>query len=203
MEHLVSKSRMRAYLPPLTPYFCRSQWPCGLRRGSWQVGCWDHGFESRLRHRCLSASFCVVLSCVVRGLATGWSLVQGVLPYVYIAQEISYMKGYKPEVTNPQNCKKLVSRFFNSKQRFILCQTWLTVTLTVKCCKLVNFSGTKIKGYFIFNITLKYLNFSMFWVSHLLLVTLHMWRGQGPSGTVEPRKKNLCFLVPNHQYPFS
>jgi hypothetical protein len=30
----------------------------------------------------LSASFCVVLSCVGRGLETGWSLVQGVLPYV-------------------------------------------------------------------------------------------------------------------------
>jgi hypothetical protein len=30
----------------------------------------DHGFESRLRHGCLSASFCVVLSCVGRGLAT-------------------------------------------------------------------------------------------------------------------------------------
>jgi hypothetical protein len=27
-------------------------------------------------------SFCVVLSCVGRGLATGWSLVQGVIPYV-------------------------------------------------------------------------------------------------------------------------
>jgi hypothetical protein len=50
---------------------CRSQWPCGLRRGSWPVGCWDRGFESCLRHGCLSASFCVVLSCVGRGLATG------------------------------------------------------------------------------------------------------------------------------------
>jgi hypothetical protein len=41
----------------------RSQWPCGLRRGSWPVGCWDRGFESRLRHRCLSLVFlcCVVL----------------------------------------------------------------------------------------------------------------------------------------------
>jgi hypothetical protein len=38
----------------------------------------------------------------------------------------------------------------------------------------VNFSGTKIKGYFIFNFTLKYLNFSVFWVSHLWLVTLHL-----------------------------
>jgi hypothetical protein len=66
------------------PYniWCRSQWPCGLRRGSWPVGCWDRGFESRSRHGCLSASFCVVLPCVGRGLATGWSLVQGVLPYV-------------------------------------------------------------------------------------------------------------------------
>jgi hypothetical protein len=44
----------------------RSQW-----RGSWPVGCWDRGFESRSKHGCLSASFCVVLSCVGRGLATG------------------------------------------------------------------------------------------------------------------------------------
>jgi hypothetical protein len=69
---------------------CRSKWPCGLRRGSWPVGCWDRGVESRSRHGCLSL-VCVVLSCVGRGLATGWSLVQGVLPYVEIAQEISYM----------------------------------------------------------------------------------------------------------------
>jgi hypothetical protein len=47
------------------------QWPRGLRRGSWPVGCWDRGFESRLSHGCLSASFYVMLSCVGRGLATG------------------------------------------------------------------------------------------------------------------------------------
>jgi hypothetical protein len=35
------------------------------------VGCRDRGFESRLRHGCFSASFCDVLSCVGRGLATG------------------------------------------------------------------------------------------------------------------------------------
>jgi hypothetical protein len=51
--------------------FYRSQWPCGLRRGSWPVGCWDRGFESRSRHGCSSASFCVVLSCVGRDVATG------------------------------------------------------------------------------------------------------------------------------------
>jgi hypothetical protein len=44
----------------------RSQWPCGLRRGSWPFGYWDHGFESRLRHGHLSASFCVVLPCALR-----------------------------------------------------------------------------------------------------------------------------------------
>jgi hypothetical protein len=38
---------------------------------SWPVGFWDRGFESRSRHGCLSAYFCVVLSCVGRGLATG------------------------------------------------------------------------------------------------------------------------------------
>jgi hypothetical protein len=51
----------------------------------------------------------------------------------------------------------------------------MTVTLTVQCCNLVNFSGTKIKGYFIFNFTLKYLNFSILWVSHLWLGTLNLF----------------------------
>jgi hypothetical protein len=90
-------------------------------------------------------------------------------------KHVVHTKDYKPEVTNPQNCRKLVSHFIqHSKQRFILCQTWLTVTLTVQCCNLVNFSGTMIKGYFIFKFTLEYLNFSMLWVSHLWLVTLHI-----------------------------
>jgi hypothetical protein len=30
----------------------------------------DRGFKSYLKHGCLSLSFCVVLSCVGRGLAT-------------------------------------------------------------------------------------------------------------------------------------
>jgi hypothetical protein len=42
----------------------------------------DRGFESPLGHGCLSSSVFVVLSCVGRDLATSWSLVQGVLPYV-------------------------------------------------------------------------------------------------------------------------
>jgi hypothetical protein len=42
----------------------------------------DCGFESRLRHGCLSSSVYVVLSCAGKGLATSLSLVQGVLSYV-------------------------------------------------------------------------------------------------------------------------
>jgi hypothetical protein len=54
----------------------QSQWPRDLRRRSWLLGWWDHGFKYCLRHVCLSLSFCVVLSCVGRGLVTGWSLIQ-------------------------------------------------------------------------------------------------------------------------------
>jgi hypothetical protein len=42
----------------------------------------DRGFESRLRRDSLSFVFLCVLSCVRTGLVMGWSLVQGVLPYV-------------------------------------------------------------------------------------------------------------------------
>jgi hypothetical protein len=50
-------------------YLRRSQQPRGLRRRHWWLGRWDRGFESRLRHGCLSSS--VMVSC-----ATSWSLVQ-------------------------------------------------------------------------------------------------------------------------------
>jgi hypothetical protein len=44
----------------------------------------DRGFESHSKHGCLCVHlFCVrVLLCVGSGLATGWSLVQGILPSV-------------------------------------------------------------------------------------------------------------------------
>jgi hypothetical protein len=38
----------------LTVWGGQSQWPCGLRHRSWWLGCWDCGFESRLKHGCLS-----------------------------------------------------------------------------------------------------------------------------------------------------
>jgi hypothetical protein len=43
---------------------------CGLR----PLEHWDRGFEYRLRHGCMSAFFCVVLSHVSRDLETGRSL---------------------------------------------------------------------------------------------------------------------------------
>lgn len=39
-----------------------------VRRGSWLLRHWDRGFESHPTHGCLSASFCILLSCVGRGL---------------------------------------------------------------------------------------------------------------------------------------
>jgi hypothetical protein len=48
------------------------------------LGHWDRGFESHSRHGCLCVRlFCAcVVPCVGSGLATGWFLVQGVLPSV-------------------------------------------------------------------------------------------------------------------------
>jgi hypothetical protein len=51
---------------------------------------WKFGFESHSRHGCLCVSlFCVyVVLCVGRGLSTGWSSVQGVLPPVYMNKKL-------------------------------------------------------------------------------------------------------------------
>jgi hypothetical protein len=48
------------------------------------LGRWDRGIESQSRHGCLCVRlFCVCVAlCLGRGLATGWSLVQGVPPSV-------------------------------------------------------------------------------------------------------------------------
>jgi hypothetical protein len=55
----------------------RCQWSTGLwHEQSSLFENWNRGFESHLRHGCLRL-FC---ACIGSGLATGWSLVQGVLP---------------------------------------------------------------------------------------------------------------------------
>jgi hypothetical protein len=92
--HLVPKSGMsRSYRPTSFPpqrllgnwwdsfilcefsrsiiHFCLSRWPCCLRRRSWPLGYWDRCFESRSWNGCLSLCFCVMLSCVGRGLCDG------------------------------------------------------------------------------------------------------------------------------------
>jgi hypothetical protein len=64
-------------------FHSRSQWPRGLRHEmsspAWTLGSWVRiPLEAWL-----FAFILFVLSCVSSGLATGWSLVQGVLPIVY------------------------------------------------------------------------------------------------------------------------
>jgi hypothetical protein len=57
----------------------RTQWPRGLKHEpsspAWTLGSWV-GIP-------LEACLCAFILCVGRGLATGWSPVQGVLPTVY------------------------------------------------------------------------------------------------------------------------
>jgi hypothetical protein len=48
---------------------CRFRWQRGLRRRSYLPGHWNPGFESHTRLGC--CVFCVVLSCVGRGLCDG------------------------------------------------------------------------------------------------------------------------------------
>jgi hypothetical protein len=69
---------MRFFLYKL-PY-CRPQWPRSLRTGLQLLGCWDRGFDSRLRHESLSSSVHVLASCVGTGLPNSQTVAQAVLP---------------------------------------------------------------------------------------------------------------------------
>jgi hypothetical protein len=64
---------------------CRSQWPRGLRHEmsspARTLGTWVRNPLETWTFVCVYSVF--MLSCVGSGLATGWSLVQGVLPTVY------------------------------------------------------------------------------------------------------------------------
>jgi hypothetical protein len=75
-------------------YLCRSQWPRGLRHEmsspAWTLGSWV-----RIPLEAWMFAFIqFVLSCVGSGLATGRSLVQGVLPTVYMCK---IMESHKEE----------------------------------------------------------------------------------------------------------
>jgi hypothetical protein len=41
----VTNPKQLSRLSPGEDVFSRSQWPCGLRRGYWPVGCWDRGLN--------------------------------------------------------------------------------------------------------------------------------------------------------------
>jgi hypothetical protein len=62
---------------------CPSGWPRRLKCRLCLLGYWDHGFEYRSRHGCLSLCFCVALYCVGRGLC-GELITRAILPYVLI-----------------------------------------------------------------------------------------------------------------------
>jgi hypothetical protein len=49
----------------------QSKWPRRMRLKHWPLGRSHLGFESRLMYECLPLCFCVVLSCVNRGLHDG------------------------------------------------------------------------------------------------------------------------------------
>jgi hypothetical protein len=75
---------------------------------------WDRWFESHSRHGCLYCvrlfRVCVIL-CVGRGLATGWSRVQGVLPSVYRIKKLKKRprlnKGLQSHNNNNNNSNNL------------------------------------------------------------------------------------------------
>jgi hypothetical protein len=60
-----------AGLVSMIPDSGRSQWPRGLRHVLASLEHWDRMFGSCSGDGCVSAFFCVVLSCVGRGLASG------------------------------------------------------------------------------------------------------------------------------------
>jgi hypothetical protein len=65
---------------------------------------------------CISAFFCVVLSCVGRGLASGWSTVQGVLPNIhrFIKSEKLNSGSEKTMGSNPWRRWWWFSYFYNN-----------------------------------------------------------------------------------------
>jgi hypothetical protein len=75
---------------------CRSQWPRCLRHemssSAWTLGSWV-----RIPLEALMFAFILfALSCVGSGLATGWSLVQGVLPTAYMCKITELHKKSRP-----------------------------------------------------------------------------------------------------------
>jgi hypothetical protein len=89
---------------------CRSQWPRSLRHElSSLLGRWDCAFDSHSGHGCLVCvcvySVCVVL-CVGSGLATGWSLVRGILSYRLWKMITELNKRPGPWMGWKRHCKK-------------------------------------------------------------------------------------------------
>jgi hypothetical protein len=119
-----------------------SQWPHRVSVAwSWFLEHTDRGFESRSRHGHLSTSFCVHMPCVGRGLATGWSPVQGVVPtsHMWGGQGPSRTEPRSEPVSAPlkQICGLyLVSCIFHSTKSSILYLLSLKVLWAGSCGRL-------------------------------------------------------------------
>jgi len=75
----------KIYLPLFPTYSINNVFHSGkylISWSPWKLSCWDCGFESCQGHGCLSVVS--VVRCQVEVSATGWSLIQRVLPSVRV-----------------------------------------------------------------------------------------------------------------------
>jgi hypothetical protein len=116
-----------------------SQWPCGLRHemsspartlGSWvriPLEAWMFVFVYSV----------FVLSCVGSGLATGWSLVQGVLPIVYKCKiKEPHKRRPRPDMGCKRHWMVMFVEKWNRVLNFASCWIRLHGYLLMTLCKL-------------------------------------------------------------------
>jgi hypothetical protein len=126
------------------PNFFMIVWFVADHRGRavWGVKClrllkhWTRGFESHWRHECLPAFIVFVLSCVSRGLAMGWSPVEGVLQTLYKIHTVR-INSELEQARGPNSSKKKKKR-----EKYSLIFFFINITYFWKRMLLKAVSGT-------------------------------------------------------------